>query len=344
MRCCCSTQCLRRSTIRTTRRQMDAEAVRTTPPSAAHTQDSPMRPQVPRFYYKKRSAVHNTTGKDDSSPKIQPPSSPVSRQSLSTSAIPTYHAAGGFYEIDHDMLPPKSPIHLKSIRVVKVSEYTSHDITVSFPSLLALRSFFSSFRVPSSGPELDERFVMSSNHAARILRHRVAEQELEGEMHQDSFWLVNPCVFDFSASSGPATAQDALSSPEAPPAPPKAPAVSSCLLATLKCDGAGWGVRRRVRYIGRHREVAKEASIGGYETEASVKELQRPAQEDDRRSSIRAKRKRDEAEGSKDKPGNPAKKKKSKAYKSPKKPKRRHVESRDGDPRRGKERWSAERY
>ncbi|XP_048531640.1 protein AMEIOTIC 1 homolog isoform X1 [Triticum urartu] len=324
---------------------MDAEAVRTTPPCAAQTQDSPMRPQVPRFYYKKRPAGHNRTGKDDSSPKIQPPSSPVSRQSLSTSAIPTYHAAGGFYEIDHGMLPPKSPIHLKSIRVVKVSEYTSHDITVSFPSLLALRSFFSSFRVPSSGPELDERFVMSSNHAARILRRRVAEQELEGEMHQDSFWLVNPCVFDFSASSGPATAQDALSSPEAPPAPPKAPAVTSCLLATLKCDGTGWGVRRRVRYIGRHRDVAKETSIGGYETEASVKELQRPAQEDDRRrSSIRAKRKREEAEGSKDKPGNPAKKKKSKAYKSPKKQKRRHVESRDGDPRRGKDRWSAERY
>ncbi|KAF7060725.1 hypothetical protein CFC21_067493 [Triticum aestivum] len=323
---------------------MDAEAVRTTPPCAAQTQDSPMRPQVPRFYYKKRPAGHNRTGKDDSSPKIQPPSSPVSRQSLSTSAIPTYHA-GGFYEIDHGMLPPKSPIHLKSIRVVKVSEYTSHDITVSFPSLLALRSFFSSFRVPSSGPELDERFVMSSNHAARILRRRVAEQELEGEMHQDSFWLVNPCVFDFSASSGPATAQDALSSPEAPPAPPKAPAVTSCLLATLKCDGTGWGVRRRVRYIGRHRDVAKETSIGGYETEASVKELQRPAQEDDRRrSSIRAKRKREEAEGSKDKPGNPAKKKKSKAYKSPKKQKRRHVESRDGDPRRGKDRWSAERY
>lgn len=50
------------------------------------------RPQVPRFYYKKRSAGHNRNGKDDSSPKIQPPSSPLSRQSLSTSAIPTYHA------------------------------------------------------------------------------------------------------------------------------------------------------------------------------------------------------------------------------------------------------------
>ncbi|XP_044984591.1 protein AMEIOTIC 1 homolog isoform X1 [Hordeum vulgare subsp. vulgare] len=320
---------------------MDAEAVRTPPPGAAQTQDSPMRPQVPRFYYKKRTTGHVRNGNNDSSPKIQPPSSPVS---LSTSAIPTYHAAGGFYEIDHDMLPPKSPIHLKSIRVVKVSEYTSHDITVSFPSLQALRSFFSSLRVPSAGPELDERFVMSSNHAARILRRRVAEQELEGEMHQDSFWLVNPCVFDFSASSGPATAPDALSSPEAPPAPPKVPAISSCLLATLKCDGAGWGVRRRVRYIGRHRDVAKEASIGGYETEASVRELPRPEQEDERRSSIRAKRKRDEAEGSKDKPSNPAKKKKSKTYKSPKKQKKRHVESKDGDPRRGKDRWSAERY
>jgi hypothetical protein len=28
--------------------------------------------------------------------------------------------SGGFYEIDHGMLPPRTPIHLKSIRVVKV--------------------------------------------------------------------------------------------------------------------------------------------------------------------------------------------------------------------------------
>uniref|UniRef100_A0ACD6A3B9 Uncharacterized protein n=1 Tax=Avena sativa TaxID=4498 RepID=A0ACD6A3B9_AVESA len=197
-----------RRLLRRTRRQMDPD---TAPPptsaAARHLQlDSPMRPQVIKFCYRKRPTGHSRNGKDDSSqdpksqsPKSQSPSSPLSRQSLSTPAIPTYHA-GGFYEIDHERLPPRTPIHLKSIRVVKVSEYTSLDITVSFPSILALRSFFSSFPVPSDGPDLDERFVMSSNHAARILRRRVAEQELEGEMHQDSFWLVNPCLYDFSAA------------------------------------------------------------------------------------------------------------------------------------------------
>jgi hypothetical protein len=226
---------------------------------------------------------------------------------------------------------------------MQVTEYTSLDITVSFPSLGALRSFFSSFPAPSARPELDERFVMSSNHAARILRRRVAEQELEGGMHQDSFWLVNPCLYDFSASSHPAALPYALSSPEAPPALPKAPAPSCRLLDTLKCNGAGWGVRRRIRYIGRHRDASKQASIGGYETEASVKEQQRPTQQEDKRSSVSGKRKRDEAERSNDKPIEERRTKK-KIYKSPKKQKKRHIESKDGDPRRGKERWSAERY
>lgn len=298
-----------------------------------------MRPQVSKYYYKKRLTGHSRNGKDNNSqdPKIQCPSSPLSRQSLSTSAVPSFHA-GGFYEIDHERLPPKSPIHLKSVRVVQVSEHTSLDVTVSFPSLMALRSFFSSFPAPSTGPELDERFVMSSNHAARILRRRVAEQEIQSEMHQDSFWLVRPCLYDFSASSHPALLHDALSSPEAPPAP----AASSCLLTTLKCDGAGWGVRRRVRYIGRHRDASKEPTMDGYETEASVKEQQRPAQED-KRSSMNGKRKRDVAERIKDKPSKERKKRK-KSYKSPKKEKKRRVEAKDGDPRRGKDRWSAERY
>jgi hypothetical protein len=161
-------------------------------------------------------------------------------------------------------------------------------------------------------------------------------------MHQDSFWLVNPCLFDFSASSHPANLPDVLSSPEAPPAQPKVPVPSCRLLETLKCDGAGWGVRRRIRYIGRHRDASKEASISGYETEASVREQQRPAQQEDNRSSVCGKRKRDEAERNNDRPSRERRAKKT--YKSPKKQKKRHVESKDGDPRRGKERWSAERY
>ncbi|KAF0923717.1 hypothetical protein E2562_006689 [Oryza meyeriana var. granulata] len=336
---------------------MDAE---TAAPAlaAAHLQDSPMRPQVSKYYYKKRAISNSGNGKDDAAnhdeSKNQPPGSPLSRQSLSSSATHTYHT-GGFYEIDHEKLPPKSPIHLKSIRVVKVSGYTSLDVTVSFPSLLALRSFFSSSPWPRTGPELDERFVMSSNYAARILRRRVAEEELAGEaMHQDSFWLVKPCLYDFSASSHPASPHDALTPSPPAAARAKAPAASSCLLDTLKCDGTGWGVRRRVRYIGRHNDASKEASaasLDGYDTEVSVQDeqqrrlrlRQRQAQEDNK-STSNGKRKREEAESSQDKRRD-ERKKKAKTYKSPKKAeKKRVVEAKDGDPRRGKDRWSAERY
>ncbi|KAL5218512.1 hypothetical protein ABZP36_019196 [Zizania latifolia] len=328
---------------------MDGETAATALAAAHLHSYSPTRPQVSKYYYKKRATSHSGNGKDDANhddeSKTQPPGSPLSRQSLSSSATRTYHTRG-FYEIDHEKLPPKSPIHLKSIRVVKVSDYTNLDVTVSFPSLLALRSFFSSFPRPRTGPELDERFVMSSNHAARILRRRVAEEELAGEvMHQDSFWLVKPCLYDFTASLHPASPRHTLSPSPSPPV--AAPAASSCLLTTLKCDGSGWGARRRVRYIGRHHDASKEASaasLDGYDTEVSVQEQQQRRAQEDNKSTSNGKRKREEAESSKDKSRH-KRKKKAKTYKSPKKvEKKRVVEAKDGDPRRGKDRWSAERY
>lgn len=89
-----------------------------------------------RYYSKKRGSSHSRNGKDDANhdeSKNQSPGLPLSRQSLSSSATHTYHT-GGFYEIDHEKLPPKSPIHLKSIRVVKVSLFFSY----SYTRLLAL--------------------------------------------------------------------------------------------------------------------------------------------------------------------------------------------------------------
>ncbi|KAG2536338.1 hypothetical protein PVAP13_9NG181600 [Panicum virgatum] len=319
--------------------QKDAETVQAAPGLAAHLQNSP-KPQVSKYYFKKKTSSHSSrNGKDGANhdSRIQP-GSPLSRQSLTFYDTPTYHA-GAFYEIDHDKLPPKSPIHLKSIRVVKVSECTSLDVTVEFPSLEALRSFFSSYPALATGPELDERFVMSSNHAARILRRRVTEEELEGELHHDSFWLLKPCLYDFAACQQ-----------EAPlPPPPAPPAADSCLLTTLKCDGAGWGMRRRVRYIGRHRDEApKEAGLDGSESEFSIREeQQRPATGEVTRSERNCKRKREEEGSSKEKhrdEGKTNRKVHGGSKKSSKKAKKRTVESKDGDPRHGKDRWSAERY
>ncbi|OEL34859.1 Protein DYAD [Dichanthelium oligosanthes] len=325
--------------------QMDAETVQVAPALAAHLQNSP-KPPVSKYYFKKKTSSHSgRNGKDDTNhdSRIQP-RSPLSRQSLTFYDTPTYHA-GAFYEIDHEKLPPKSPIHLKSIRVVKVSECTNLDVTVKFPSLQALRSFFSSYPASGTGPELDERFVMSSNHAARILRRRVAEEELEGEVHQDSFWLVKPRLYDFAACQ-----QEAL--PPPPPAPPAAklaPVADSCLLTSLKCDGAGWGMRRRVRYIGRHRDEApNEAGVDGYDTEVSIREeQQRPATREVTRGERNCKRKREAEGSSKDRHRNEGKtdrKVQGGSKKSSKKAKKRTVESKDGDPRHGKDRWSAERY
>ncbi|CAN6310015.1 unnamed protein product [Urochloa humidicola] len=317
--------------------QMDAETVQAAPALVAHLQNSP-KPQVRKYYFKKKTSTHiSRNGKDDAN--HDSPRSPLSRQSLTFYDTPTYRA-GAFYEIDHEKLPPKSPIHLKSIRAVKVSECTNLDVTVKFPSLQALRSFFSSCPASGTGPELDERFVMSSNHAARILRRRVAEEELEGEVHQGSFWLVNPSLYDFAASQ------------QAPPPPPatKPPQeADSCLLTTLKCDGAGWGMRRRVRYIGRHRDEApKEVGVDGYDTEVSVREeQQRPATREGTRSERSCKRKREAEGSSKDKHRDEGKKNRKvqgSSKKSSKKGKKRTVESKDGDPRHGKDRWSAERY
>ncbi|KAL6637527.1 hypothetical protein ACP70R_025099 [Stipagrostis hirtigluma subsp. patula] len=327
--------------------QMDGVTAQAAPALAAFLQnsDSPT-PQVSKYYYKKRTNSHSRNGKDDTDhdSRIQP-RSPLSRQSLTSYASPTYHT-GAFYEIDHEKLPPKSPIHLKSIRVVKVSECTNLDVTVSFPSLLALRSFFSS-PASGTGPELDERFVMSSNHAARILRRRVAEEEVEGEVHQDSFWLVKPCLYDFAASQQAPPGTASPPSPPPPPAATPAPASASCLLTTLKCDGAGWGVRRRVRYIGRHRDALKEASsVDGCDTETSVRDEQRrPATREVTKNAGNCKRKREAEESSKDKNSDKGENKKvqSRSKKSSKE-KKRTVEAKDGDPRRGKDRWSTERY
>ncbi|CAL9123948.1 unnamed protein product, partial [Musa textilis] len=155
---------------------------------------------------------------------------------------------GAFYEIDHEMLPPKSPIQLKAIRVVKVSEATKLDVTVSFPSTLALRNYFAISPEPGRDPELDERFVMSSNQAGRILRRPVPPSELEEQKHLESFWLSTSNLHECPLPIGSVTAEDEIGKRASP--------VGNCLLTIKRAGFLGWGIRRKVKYIGRHREMS----------------------------------------------------------------------------------------
>ncbi|XP_020528070.1 protein DYAD isoform X1 [Amborella trichopoda] len=99
-----------------------------------------------------------------------------------------------FYEIDHMRLPLKSPIHLKIIRVVRVTEKTAHNVAVKFPSALSLRKHFSDQNVLRAKrlkhPDLDEQFVMGITYAGRVLRRPVPDVELSNSGHFRSFWVL----------------------------------------------------------------------------------------------------------------------------------------------------------
>ncbi|XP_020691672.1 protein AMEIOTIC 1 homolog isoform X1 [Dendrobium catenatum] len=221
---------------------------------------------------------------------------------------------GSFFEIDHEKLPPKSPIQLKAIRVVMVSETTLLGVTVSFPSTLSLRSYFVAAQNGICFPELDEKFVMSSNQARRILCRRIPPSQLEAGKRLKSFWLLTPSQGGELPLVGPEEEQEVTK-------PIKS--MGSCHLA-LQCAGeVGWGIRRKIKYIGRHCDQSAQ------KTEAVMEEQQ----------SVNG-RKRNQEEGKK-------KNKKKKKKVAARETKRLKLEQEDQEvrfPRGTKDRWSMERY
>ncbi|XP_042457323.1 protein AMEIOTIC 1-like [Zingiber officinale] len=251
---------------------------------------------------------------------------------------------GAFFEIDHEKLPPKSPIQLKAIRVVKVSEATRLEVTVSFPSTLALRNYFALSPETGRDPELDERFVMSSNQAGRILWRLVSPSEVEEQKHLESFWLSCPNLHEHSPT--PVITSESVA-PQEEEAGEGESVVGHCLLTMIKCSGlVQWGIRRKVKYIGRHRQA--EMSVDGHE-----EEVEEDVQDDVEEEQSERKRKREIAEDEKKN----KKKKKKKGKKNEKKwPEKRQTgavkrntdKKRSGEERQygkgTKDRWSTERY
>ncbi|KAJ0961096.1 hypothetical protein J5N97_000911 [Dioscorea zingiberensis] len=224
-----------------------------------------------------------------------------------------------FYEIDHAELPPKSPIHLKAIRVVKVSETTRLDVTVRFPSVLALRNYFAGDPDVGRNPELDEKFVMGTNQAVRILRRMVPELEMDEEKHMESFWLVSPkaleCPPPVVMPAVKMTVEEEMEEVKSRLAP------GGCLMALKYAGALAWGARRKVKYIGRHRELPVMA-MEGEEDEVVVQEKKRSREE-----GVKMEKK----------------KKRMKMKKTVEKKKvARH--EKDEQSQRSRERWSSERY
>nr|DAD18443.1 TPA_asm: hypothetical protein HUJ06_019906 [Nelumbo nucifera] len=164
---------------------------------------------------------------------------------------------GSFYEIDHTQLPPRSPIQLKSIRVVLVTEKTELNISVRFPSILSLRTYFSEVSTHAivrldgkEEPALDEQFVMGIKLARKVLTRSIPFLELAKQKAVQSFWLLPPKETETSHSLVNQRSND------------DDPALKGLCWSELKCAGSlHWGVRRRVTFIGRHREKYLHLSL-----------------------------------------------------------------------------------
>ncbi|KAG0498964.1 hypothetical protein HPP92_003655 [Vanilla planifolia] len=269
---------------------------------ALDTEDKTMR-----FFYSE---------KNDPVPTVLP-QPPLGRQVLlvadSTHALPwkAIFEQGAFYEIDHEKLPPKSPIQLKTLRLVMVSETTVLNVTVSFPSTLSLRSHFAAGGSSEDLPELDERFVMSANQAGRILRWRIDPAQVNAGKRLKSFWLLSPASdSDMQHIVSEVEEEDTTK------------ATSSCLLALKRAGMVEWGARRKVKYIGGHCELVEEKEV-----ELEEQRISRDSTKWDRKENKKLKKI--------NKKGNNGK-----GLKRP-----RFAVEQDGKCRRGsKDRWSKERY
>lgn len=106
-------------------------------------------------------------------------------------------------------------------------------------------------------PALDEKFVMGTALANKVLLREVPSQEFTEKKHLHSFWLLNSTL--------------AL--------PPK----SGLLLSQLKVNGmVTWGIRRQVKFLGRHEESKNTNSSSSFvQGDEIPKVKQVPAKEED---------------------------------------------------------------
>ncbi|XP_028201918.1 protein DYAD-like [Glycine soja] len=161
---------------------------------------------------------------------------------------------GRFHEIDHSTLSPISPVQLKSVRIVMVSDIGEHLVSLRYPSLHSLRKHFSdqSFGKPDGKkiPTLDEKYVMGMDMAIKALVRSIPTEEFAQRRNSWSFWVSSPSNENPQEYENPALIDAARS---------LICKQGSCW-SQLKFTGmVQWGARRQVRFLGRHEEQKVES-------------------------------------------------------------------------------------
>ncbi|KAL8224029.1 hypothetical protein R6Q57_019504 [Mikania cordata] len=150
---------------------------------------------------------------------------------------------GSVYEIYHKNLPLRTPFQLRSTRVVMVSEKTELNVAIRYPSVLSLRTYFSS-GIKEMYPALDEKFVMGTKLARKVLLRQVPSKEFADKKHLEDFWLVNTTN---QFGSGVCLKNEDIG-----------------VARELKNNMISWGVRRQVMFIGKHKESSNTQSSSSF--------------------------------------------------------------------------------
>ncbi|KAL3005588.1 hypothetical protein AAZX31_08G228600 [Glycine max] len=180
---------------------------------------------------------------------------PPAYDSIRAIGASEHFKVGRFHEIDHSTLSPISPVQLKSVRIVMVSDIGEHLVSLRYPSLQSLRTHFSdqSFGKPDGKkiPALDEKYVMGMDMAIKALVRSIPTEEFAQRRNSWSFWVSSP------SNENP---QEYYENP------PRIDAARSLICkqgscwSQLKFTGmVQWGTRRQVRFLGRHEEQKVES-------------------------------------------------------------------------------------
>ncbi|KAI7750224.1 hypothetical protein M8C21_025751, partial [Ambrosia artemisiifolia] len=170
---------------------------------------------------------------------------------------------GSVYEIYHKNLPIRTPCQLRSTRVVMVSEKTDMSVGIRYPSTLSLRTYFSN-GITEMYPALDEKFMMGTKLARKVLLRQVPSQEFAEKKHLEGFWVVKTNTQPGSHLG--LKIED------------------TGVARELKNNMIRWGVRRQVMFIGRPKESSNTQSSSSFvqgEEEVKIEQVSKDECQED---------------------------------------------------------------